>query len=129
MVLDTLSGRTPLYRLEEFMAAQDRKLLLGETTDPELLNDNNLGRTLDRFFEAGSSKILAKLGIQATKSFSLDPTVVTCIPGFIVTRWIALLPFFCRGLFASWLFLLVEWHVPGLQNSRLNRTHPALLSS
>ncbi|PIE01077.1 MAG: transposase [Acidobacteria bacterium] len=77
MVLDTLSGRTPLYRLEEFMAAQDRELLLGETTDPELFNDNNLGRALDCIFEAGSSKILTKLGIQATKNFSLDPTVVS----------------------------------------------------
>ena len=30
MVLDTLSGRTPLYRLEEFLASQDVELLLGE---------------------------------------------------------------------------------------------------
>ncbi|PIE03766.1 MAG: hypothetical protein CSA81_00515, partial [Acidobacteria bacterium] len=35
-------------------------------------------------------------------------TIITCIPGSIVTRWVALLPFFCKGLFASWLFLLVE---------------------
>ena len=30
LVLDTLSGRSPLYRLEEFFAQQDTELLLGE---------------------------------------------------------------------------------------------------
>ena len=29
MVLDTLSGRTPLYRVKDFMAGQDIELLLG----------------------------------------------------------------------------------------------------
>ncbi len=29
MVLDALSGRSPLYRLEEFLAEQDIELLLG----------------------------------------------------------------------------------------------------
>jgi hypothetical protein len=29
LVLDTLSGRSPLYRLEEFFAHQDTELLLG----------------------------------------------------------------------------------------------------
>ncbi|PIE89083.1 MAG: hypothetical protein CR997_12940 [Acidobacteria bacterium] len=44
--------------------------------------------------------------------------VITCTPGSIVTRWVALLPFFCKGLFASWLFLPVEWCVPGMQDER-----------
>ena len=30
LVLDTLSGRSPLYRLEEFFAHQDTELLLGK---------------------------------------------------------------------------------------------------
>ena len=30
LVLDTLSGRSPLYRLEEFFAQQDTALLLGK---------------------------------------------------------------------------------------------------
>ena len=32
MVMDTLSGRTPLYRLEEFFQDQDTELLLGKLT-------------------------------------------------------------------------------------------------
>ena len=44
MVLDTLSGRTPLYRLKEFFHEKDTELLLGTEVDPELLCDYNLGR-------------------------------------------------------------------------------------
>src|SRR5712692_2037256 len=35
LVLDTLSGRSPLYRLEEFFAQQDTELLLGKAVAPE----------------------------------------------------------------------------------------------
>jgi hypothetical protein len=34
MILDTLSGRSPLYRLEEFFAHQDTALLLGQACPP-----------------------------------------------------------------------------------------------
>ena len=77
MVLDTLSGRTPLYRLEEFMRGQDVELLLGEKVPLNQFNDNNLARSLDAIFEAGSSKILTEVGVRATNLFALDPTVVS----------------------------------------------------
>lgn len=77
MVLDTLSGRTPLYRLEEFMAGQDRELLLGEDVDAEWFNDNTLGRSLDAIFAAGTSHILAEIGIRAMRAFQLDCRVVS----------------------------------------------------
>jgi len=72
MVLDTLSGRSPLYRLEEFMEGQDVGLLLGESVSPGAFNDNNVGRSLDAIFTAGTSKILTELGIRATEAFRLD---------------------------------------------------------
>ena len=37
MVLDTLSGRTPLYRLEEFFQEKDVELILGQNVSPALL--------------------------------------------------------------------------------------------
>jgi transposase len=77
MVLDTLSGRTPLYRMEEFMGSCDRELLLGEEVAPHLFSDNSLGRSLDAIFEVGSSKILTEIGVRATKIFALDPTSVS----------------------------------------------------
>jgi len=40
MILDTFSGRSPLYRLEEFFTHQDTALLLGKMVAPEAFNDN-----------------------------------------------------------------------------------------
>ena len=75
MVLDTLSGRTPLYRVEQFMAGQDVELLLGEAVPTHAFNDTNLARSLDAIFAAGTSKIVTELGIRATSTFRLDTTV------------------------------------------------------
>jgi transposase len=75
MVLDTLSGRTPLYRVEEFLSGHDVELLLGESVPAHTFNDSNLARSLDAIFEAGSSKIITELGIRATRDFNLDTTV------------------------------------------------------
>ena len=77
MVLDTLSGRTPLYRLEEFLAGQDVELLLDEKVDAHAFNDTNLGRSLDAIFEAGPSKILTALGVRAVETFLLDAHTVS----------------------------------------------------
>jgi transposase len=75
MVLDTLSGRTPLYRVEDFMAEQDVELLLGEPVAATTFNDTNLARSMDAIFEAGPSKIITELGIGASKTFALDATI------------------------------------------------------
>ena len=75
MVLDTLSGRTPLYRVERFLAGQDVELLLGESVPAHAFNDTNLARSLDAMFEAGTSKIVTELGIRATSAFRLDTSV------------------------------------------------------
>src|SRR5467141_4989874 len=50
LILDTLSGRSPLYRLEEFFAHQDTALLLGQAIAPDALNDDTVGRILDRLY-------------------------------------------------------------------------------
>jgi len=47
MVLDTLSGRSPLYRLERFARSVDTGLLLGKNIPAQAFNDTTLGRTLD----------------------------------------------------------------------------------
>jgi transposase len=77
MVLDTLSGRSPLYRLEGFLEEKDAELLLGEDVPPEAFNDTNLARSLDAIFNAGTSKIIAELGVIATSQFSLEATKVS----------------------------------------------------
>ncbi|DAC71567.1 MAG TPA: IS1634 family transposase [Thermoplasmata archaeon] len=77
MVLDTLSGRTPLYHIKDFMANQDIELLLGTSVRPETFNDTNLGRSLDAIFEAGPSKIVSTLGVRASREFVLDAKAVS----------------------------------------------------
>lgn len=77
MVLDTLSGRSPLYLLEDFMADQDIGLLIGENISPDKFNDTNISRALDAVFEVGTSKILTELGSNAAEKFGLDMGVVS----------------------------------------------------
>ena len=72
MVLDTLSGRTPLYRLKEFFHEKDTELLLGSQMDPELFCDHNLGRVLDKIFDTGAQTIFSQLSQNAVKRFEID---------------------------------------------------------
>ena len=58
MVMDTLSGRSPLYRLENFFEEKDIELLLGEAVSVDQFSDHNIGRGLDKIFETGTQKNL-----------------------------------------------------------------------
>ena len=72
MVLDTLSGRTPLYRLKEFFHEKDTELLLGTRVEPELFCDYNLGRVLDKIFDTGTQAVFSKLSQNAVALFDID---------------------------------------------------------
>jgi Domain of unknown function (DUF4277) len=65
MVLDTLRGRSPLYRLEDFFAQQDTELLLGKAVPAEAFNDDTVGRILDRLYETGTMKVLTACAVRA----------------------------------------------------------------
>lgn len=72
MVLDTLSGRTPLYRLKDFFQDKDTELLLGSSVEPECFCDHNMGRVLDKLFETGTQKIFSKIAQNAVDAFQID---------------------------------------------------------
>ena len=72
MVLDVLSGRTPLYRVEHFLEKQDRELLLGEDLDAHLFTDTNLARSMDAIFASGASHVVTQLGVRAAEVCNLD---------------------------------------------------------
>ena len=76
MILDTLSGRSPLYRLEEFFAHQDTELLLGKAITPETFNDDTVGRVLDRLYERGTMKLFTACAVRADQVFGLDKRYV-----------------------------------------------------
>lgn len=72
MVLDVLTGRSPLYHVKDFLAQQDRTLLLGEDIDLERFNDYTLARSLDAIAAYGTGKIVTELGVNAAQLFQLD---------------------------------------------------------
>ena len=72
LVLDTLSGRSPLYRLEEFFAQQDTALLLGQAVPPHALNDDTAGRVLDRLYDFGTLRLCTACAVRAAMRFGLE---------------------------------------------------------
>jgi transposase len=71
MVIDTLTGRNPLYRLEEFYSKQDTELLLGKKIHHSELTDDSIGRTLDAIYDYGSMKIFSAIALYASKVFEI----------------------------------------------------------
>lgn len=72
MVLDTLSGRNPLYRLQSFFEDKDTELLLGEALDPASFADHNVSRVLDSLYDAGTGRIFSQIAQNAIGEFALD---------------------------------------------------------
>ena len=72
LVLDTLSGRSPLYRLEEFFAQHDTALLLGKAVPPHALNDDTVGRVLDRLYDFGTMRLFTACAVRAAMRFGLE---------------------------------------------------------
>jgi transposase len=72
LVLDTLSGRSPLYRLEEFFAHQDTELLLGKALPPHAFNDDTVGRVLDRLDDFGTMRLFTACAVRAAMRFGLE---------------------------------------------------------
>jgi len=76
LILDACSGRRPLFRLPQTFAKLDTELLLGETISADKLNDDAVGRALDRVYEVGTGKVLSAVALRAVKLFDLDTTHV-----------------------------------------------------
>ena len=72
LILDALSGRSPLFRLEQFFADKDVEHLLGEAIPRSRFNDDTLGRVLDRLADVGTNTVLGAVMIGVMKSFDLD---------------------------------------------------------
>lgn len=72
MVLDTLSGRNPLYRLQSFFEDKDTELLLGEAVDPGAFADHNVSRVLDSLYDTGTGRLFSQIAQNAVGAFALD---------------------------------------------------------
>ncbi len=72
MVLDTLSGRSPLYHLESAFESCDRTLLFGQEIPASYFSDDNVGRMLDHLFDAGTQKIFSALSVSGLQRFEFS---------------------------------------------------------
>lgn len=72
MVLDTLSTRSPLYRVDQFVDTHDTAVLLGRLLPSQAFNDTNLGRVLDAIYEAGSEQLFSQVALKAAAACTLD---------------------------------------------------------
>ncbi len=72
MILDTLCGRRPLYRLESTFEHLDIELLLGVPISCDKLNDDAAARTLDRLFQANTGRIFSAVAVTAVSGFSIN---------------------------------------------------------
>lgn len=72
MVLDTLSGRSPLYRLQSFFENKDTALLLGEPVDASAFADHNISRVLDSIYDTGTGRIFSQIAQNSVGAFALD---------------------------------------------------------
>jgi len=71
MVLDTLSGRSPLYHLESAFSDCDRRVLFGQDLPANYFSDDNAGRVLDYLFNAGPQSLFTAVSATAVNRFGL----------------------------------------------------------
>lgn len=72
MVLDTLSGRSPIYHLAKFASSVDTALLLGSEVPAGAFNDTAVGRAMDAIFDAGTEAVFSRVALSAASAFPLD---------------------------------------------------------
>ncbi len=76
LVLDTLTGRSPLYRLADFYEGRDTELLPGERVPASAFNDDTVGRVLDLLFETGTRKIFSEPAVNAVLKHGISTRAV-----------------------------------------------------
>lgn len=71
MVIDALSGRHPLYRIDSFYKNKDNELLLGKPIAHEKLTDDNFGRLLDQLYKGNTTHIYSAIAMNALRAFEV----------------------------------------------------------
>ena len=67
-----LLAREPLYKLSEWVANFDACLVGLKDTDPKILNDDSVERSLDALFDADRAFLLTNLVLKVIEEFSID---------------------------------------------------------
>jgi hypothetical protein len=84
LVRNLLDGRRPVYGLQEWAAPFARDQLRLGRNETRLLNDDRVGRALDRLFDADRASLVTEIVVRAVREFDLvlerlhnDSTTVT----------------------------------------------------
>jgi transposase len=72
VVRNLIIDHEPVYALGEWAASYDPALLGLEHGGVELLNDDRVGRSLDRLFDADRASLLTEVVLRAVRSFEID---------------------------------------------------------
>lgn len=62
----------PLYLFEEFFVGKATEHLIGEGVRPEQLNDDRLGRTLDKFYKVGVTQLFTQIALSTAAQFQIN---------------------------------------------------------
>lgn len=71
-IRNILLEREPLYKLSEWAANFDPYLVGLKDTDPQVLNDDRVGRSLDALFDADRASLLTNLVLKVIDEFSIE---------------------------------------------------------
>ena len=72
VVRNLVTGREPVYALGEWAARFDPRLLGLTGAEAGLLNDDRVGRSLARLFDADRASLLTRLALDAVDRFGID---------------------------------------------------------
>lgn len=72
LVINVLTAKQPLYRIEEFYKNQDTELLFGPGVTADALNDDALGRALNKLAQAHPKRVYLQLALSAVKVHGID---------------------------------------------------------
>jgi transposase len=61
----------PLYIFEEFFVGKATEHLIGNGILPEHLNDDRLGRALDKYYQTGTTKLFTAIALKAADKFQV----------------------------------------------------------
>jgi transposase len=62
----------PLYLFENFFVGKATEHLIGEGVQPEHLNDDRLGRALDKYYQVGTTQLFTAIALKAAHKFQVE---------------------------------------------------------
>lgn len=62
----------PIYLFDTFFVGKATEHLIGEGVTPEKLNDDRIGRALDKYYQAGTTKLFTAIALKAAKIFQVE---------------------------------------------------------